>query len=123
MATAVLQPTEFLIEVDALLNGELIAIRLEEDVFALACVGPDGVTNIGFVNEACTSLTDRCTLTEELSAADRDTVARIARKEIKGEKTDDRILKAVKNALTSLFQALYSRRSLWRNEISIDHQS
>jgi hypothetical protein len=64
-------------------------------------------------------------LSESLSRADREEIARIVKKELKGfekqDKKDDMTL--IKNALVSLFKAFYTKRSFWTSDISGDRSS
>lgn len=92
---------------------------------ALTEVTRDGeVVALSFLGASVPAATDlRIFIGEELSERDRDEVARIARGELKGDKIDERVLRGVKNALTSLFATFYTRRAFWRNELSINPQS
>jgi hypothetical protein len=64
-------------------------------------------------------------ITEAESKLSREDVAAIVRKEIKAaakrDKKDDE--KLIKNALISLFKALYTKRSFWAGDISVDRSS
>lgn len=68
---------------------------------------------------------EKKSLSESLSKADKDEVAKIIRKELKAfekdDKKDDMVL--IRNALVSLFKAFYSKRSFWINDISGDKSS
>lgn len=64
-------------------------------------------------------------ISEALSKADKEEVARIIKKELKAfeksDKKDDMTL--IRNALVSLFKAFYSKRSFWTSDISGDRSS
>jgi histidyl-tRNA synthetase len=64
-------------------------------------------------------------LSEAISKADKDEIAKIVKKEIKAfgkaDKKDDMTL--IKNALVSLFKAFYTKRSFWTGDISGDRSS
>lgn len=68
---------------------------------------------------------EKRSLSEALSKADKDEIARIVKKELKAfekaDKKDD--IKLIKNSLISLFRALYTKRSFWTSDISGDRSS
>jgi hypothetical protein len=92
-------------------------------VFLLTELSPSGAVDLRPLAAAVTPPDGRVVLSEELSAADRKEVAQICRSELKDGKFDERTLKAIKAALTSLFKTLYTRREFWRGDLSLNASS
>jgi hypothetical protein len=59
-------------------------------------------------------------LGEALTPADREEVARIVRRELKGKGFSDEVVRLVRNGLTQMFKTLYTRRASWRDGINSD---
>ena len=58
-------------------------------------------------------------LTEELTASDKDEVEKIVRRMVRNGDLDDYTLKSIQGALTQLFKALYTRRGTWKSDVSL----
>lgn len=63
------------------------------------------------------------TLLVEFSRADTDVVTQIVKRELKSKESDERILKLTKAVLTSLFKQLYTRRSTWKDGLTLQAES
>lgn len=79
----------------------------------------------------CEAVDEDYPIYEAFTHADEDRVAQIVRRELKsksfsdsvqselkGKAFEDKVLKLSKNVLTQLFKTLYTRRSVWRDNLS-----
>ena len=59
-------------------------------------------------------------LFEALEKGDKERIERIVRRELKSKESNELFLKNVKSALTQLFKTFYTRRTFWRDLITLN---
>ena len=56
---------------------------------------------------------------EELTASDKSAIERMIRKEFKEKEFEEAFLRLYKNATTSFYQTMYTRRNFWRDSLNL----
>ena len=59
---------------------------------------------------------------EKLSTSDKEEIAKLVKKEFKDKDFEDLFLKLYKNATTSFYNTMYTRKSLWRDALNVRSQ-